>query len=341
MMTPTSMNLSRIARIVRFIFLIMPVFLMIQAGTAAPVCAFEHFRIGTGGSTGVYYPIGKQIATGITMQAEQKDSPLHGIIAIAQNSAGSMENARMVSNGELGAGLVQADIASYAYNGQREFASEPHSAKLRAIASLYSEKFQMVVRKDAGIRSYNDLRGKRISVDEPGSGTRLVTEIVLSAYGLTENDILPQYLKPVFTEDKMKNGQLQGFSMMAGTPMAAVTKLLPVGLHLLAIDPFIAENITRRYPYLTKGNIEKDVYSGISETPTIEVYALFVVNSDMADDMAYALTEVLFSRKTKELLVQGHPQGKNITLASALNGISIPLHPGARRFYDDIKTSRQ
>jgi hypothetical protein len=324
-------------RIVR----ILPLFLAVLVCAASPVQALQHFRIGTGGSTGVYYPIGKLIATGITLQAQRPDSPLFGIIAIAQNSAGSIENARAVSSGELQAGLVQADIASYAYRGEKDFVAEPQSVKLRAIAGLYSEKYQMVVRKDAGIRRYQDLRGKRISVDEPGSGTRQVTEIVLAAHGLKEKDLLPQYLKPVFTEDKMRDGQLQGFAMMAGTPMAAMTTLLPVGVQLLAIEPAIAEKINKKYPYLIPGMIEKDAYPGIAGTPTIEVSALLVVSSDMTEDMAYALTEALFSGKTRELLIQGHPQGKNITPASALDGVSIPLHPGAQRFYDDHKISRR
>lgn len=335
------MNMSNISSIFRLVPQILAIVLTIQAGTVSPVYALKPFRIGTGGSTGVYYPIGKLIATGITMQAERKDSPLHGIIAIAQNSAGSIENARMVVNGELQAGLVQADIASYAYKREKDFATEPNSVKLRAIASLYSEKYQMVVRTDAGIQNYADLKGKRISVDEPGSGTRLVTDIVLAEYGLTENDLLPQYLKPVFTEDKMKDGQLQGFAMMGGTPMAAVNRLLPVGVHLLAIDTTVAWKINKKYPYLTPGKIEKDEYHGIPETPTLAVYALFVVSSDMTDDDAYALTEALFSEKTRQLLVQGHPQGKNITRASALNGLSVPLHPGAKRFYDASKDLHQ
>lgn len=335
------MRISCSPRFIRLLFLVLPALLIFLLEAAVPAHALQQFRIGTGGSTGVYYPIGKLIATGITRQAEQKDSPLHGTIAIAQNSAGSIENARTVTNGELEAGLVQADIASYAYKKEREFASEPNSMKLRAIASLYSEKYQMVVRNDAAIDSFEDLKGKRISVDETGSGTRLVTDIVLAEYGLTEDDLLPQYLKPVFTEDKMKDGQLQGFAMMAGTPMTAVSKLLPIGVHLLAIDPAVAQKITKKFPYLTPGTIARDEYPGIPETPTIGVYALLVVSSDMADDTAYALTETLFSQKTRELLVQGHPQGKNISPASALTGISIPLHPGAQRFYENNQNFRQ
>lgn len=308
--------------------------LLSLAATVTPALTMETFRIGTGGSTGVYYPIGKLIAKGITLEAREPGSPLQGLIAIAQTSAGSIENARAVVTGEIEAGLVQADVAAYAIRGEREFAAIPDSGKLRAIACLYAEKFQMVVRRDAEIETFRDLRGKRISVDEPGSGTRQVTDIVLAAYGLTEEDLQPQYLKPVFTEDKMRGGELDGFAMMAGAPMAAVTRLLPVGLRLLAIDPETAGKINRTYPYLTPGRIDGDIYPGIAEIPTIEVYALFVVSSDMPGDRAFALTEALFSPTTRELLTQGHQQGRNITKESATNGLSIPLHPGAKRFFD-------
>lgn len=332
---------SRAAIIGVFLFSRRLAVILLTLIAATPAIALETFRIGTGGSTGVYYPIGKLIAGGITLHAKQAGSPLHGLIAIAQNSAGSIENARAIVTGEIEAGLVQADIAAYALRGERDFAAMADSGKLRAIACLYAEKFQLVVRRDAGIEKFSDLRGKRISVDEPGSGTRQVADIVLAAYGLTEKDLRPQYLKPVFTEDKMRAGELDGFAMMAGAPMAAVTRLLPVGLRLLAIEPEIAGKINRTYPYLAPGRIEGGIYPGIAEIPTIEVYALFVVSSDMPDDRAFALTEALFSPATRNLLEQGHPQGRNITLDSALKGLSIPLHPGAQRFYDENGSRRQ
>lgn len=303
--------------------------------------ALNAFRIGTGGSTGVYYPIGKLIAGGITEAGAQPDSPLSGLVGVAQNSAGSIENVRAVVTGEVEAGLVQADIAAYAVKKERQFINIAHSEKLRAIACLYPEKFQMVVRSDSGIRSFDDLRGKRISVDEPGSGTREATAIVLAAFGLTEKDLRPQFLKPAYTEDRMINGELDGFSMMAGAPMSAVTKLLPNGIKLLSIPPEIAAAIHTTYPHLTPGIIGAGTYPGIGETPTIEVYALFVVSSDMADKTAYALAQAIFQPSTQKLLQQGHPQGRNISLSSARKGLSIPLHPGAEKYYQEYAETRQ
>lgn len=323
---------SALARVLPLLFVLL---------TCPPVQAFMPFRIGTGGSTGVYYPVGKLIAAGLTVSAAKDSSALRGFIGVAQNSAGSIENVRAVIAGELEAGMVQADIAALAYNRQGDFTGLSDADNVRAIAGLYSEKFQLVVRKDAGIDTFHDLKGKRISVDELGSGTRAVTNIVLRAYGMSETDLLPLYLKPAFTEDKMKSGQLQGFAIMAGAPNAAVSKLYDSGVTLLPIDPPVAAAISQHYKYLAPGKIGRDVYRDIPETPTLEVYALLVVGGKMSDDMAYAVTEALFSPETLKLLHEGHPLGKAITLDSALQGISIPLHPGAERFYKDRQLVKQ
>jgi uncharacterized protein len=295
--------------------------------------ALQPFRIGTGGSTGVYYPIGKAIAAGLTASAARQSSALGGYIGVAQNSAGSIENVRAVIAGELEAGMVQADIAAQADGRLGEFAGFPESVNIRAIAALYSEKFQLVVRKDAGVRGVGDLKGKRISVDELGSGTRTVMNIVLKAHGLAEEDLLPQYLKPAFTEDKMKSGELQGFAIMAGAPNGAVTRLFESGITLVPVAPDVATAINRQHQYLFPGKIAKGVYADVPEVPTLEVWALLVVSSTMADDVAHAVAEALFSPETLQHLHNGHPLGKNITLDSALQGLSIPLHPGAAEFY--------
>ena len=305
--------------------------------TATVVFAMQPFRIGTGGKTGVYYPIGTLIATGLTQQAKQQGSLLSGLIGVAQNSAGSIENVRGVVAGEIEAGLVQADIASFAHDGQPPFDTTNSNASIRAIASLYPEKFQIVVRKDAEITNFRDIKDKTISVDEQGSGTLAVMRILLDAYGMTENDFQPLYLKPVFIQDKIKSGQVQGFVMMAGAPMKAVTQLYETGVTLVPIDSVLASRVYEKHPYLFPGRVETDTYNNIPETLTLEVYALLVVNESMTEEVAYAITEMLFNEQTAALLTSGHPQGRSITLETALNGISIPLHPGARHFYQSRK----
>ncbi|MFT5725889.1 MAG: TRAP transporter TAXI family solute receptor [Desulforhopalus sp.] len=304
---------------------------------ATTVFAMQPFRIGTAGKTGVYYPIGTLIAQSLTLQAQQQGSRLGELIGVPQNSAGSIENVKGVVAGDIEAGLVQANIASFAHNSQPPFDKTNLNTSIRAIASLYSEKFQIIVRNDAGITNFQDIKNKKISVDEQGSGTLAVMRILLDAYGMTENDFHPLYLKPVFIEDRIKSGQVQGFVNMAGAPMKAVTQLYETGISLVSIDPVVASQVHEKYPYLFPGKIEENIYNGIPETLTLEVYALLVVNESLSEEVAYAITEMLFNKQTAALLSSGHPQGRSITLETALNGISIPLHPGARKFYHNRK----
>ena len=298
-------------------------------------------RIGTGGLTGVYYPIGKIIAHGLTgheskgLSQDQGEYGISGFIGVAQNSAGSIDNVHGVVSGEIEAGLVQADVAFRAYHNQNVFKGNKRSTSVRAIASLYPEKFQIVTRQDAQIQSFFDLKGKRISLDESGSGTLAVMRIVFEAHGMTEEDLFPVYLKPVFTHEKMISGELQGFVMMAGTPMKAISKLLDVGISLVSISPKIASSIQIKYPYLVPGRIPANTYPGIPETSTIQVHALLVVHESMDDHLVYQITESLWSQRTLSMLRKEHTRGESITPQSALKGLSIPLHPGAKKYYHE------
>ncbi|MFA5902667.1 MAG: TAXI family TRAP transporter solute-binding subunit [Desulfobacula sp.] len=297
------------------------------------------FRIGTGGKTGVYYPVGRLIAQGVTgvttekNTSEPRESGVPGLIGVAQNSAGSVENIKTIISGEIEAGFVQADDAANAFHATGPFAGKTEFKDIRALASLYPEKLHIAVRKDAGIKTVNDLKGKRMAVDEPGSGTLLVTRIILKAHGMTEKDFFPIYLKPVFTEEKIISGDLHGFVIMAGTPVDAVTKLIISGISLVPIDRNIAEKIHQAYPYLIPGVIPSQVYPDIPDIPTIEVYALLAVRKDMDEALVYRITASLWSPETLNLIKQGHPKGNTIALENALTGLSIPLHEGAKRFY--------
>ncbi len=318
--------------------LLAALFLLFTAADAQANPPLRLFRIGTGGATGVYYPVGKLIALGLTGDQAaggahfEENRGIPGYIGVAQHSAGSVENVRAVIRGDIEAGLVQADVAAMASRGEQHFRLEP-APSLRAIASLYPEKLQIVTRADAAIGRIQDFKGKRISIDEPGSGTLAVMQIVLAAHGLHETDFSAVYLKPVFTLEKMIRGDLDGFTMMAGVPMAAVSQLAPVELFMVPVDPEAAARIHAQTAYLVPGTIPKGVYPGVGDTPTLEVYALMVVAASCDPELVYRATRCLWSARTARLLEQGHPQGAVITLDNALKGISIPLHEGAERFY--------
>lgn len=297
------------------------------------------FRIGTGGPAGVYHPVGKLIAQGLTLAGEPARAAAAGgdppdrIIGVAQTSGGSVANVRALAAGEIEAGLVQADVAAWALQGERVFEGEAGVRAVRAVASLYAEKFQFVVRREAGLRSLPDSRGKRILVDEPGSGTLGVVRIVLDAYDMSESDIQPVYLKPHLIGDQLFTGDLQGFVIMAGVPADVVRRACEAGFTLLPVDAPVAARIHQRHPYLVPGEVAAGVYPRVARTPTIEVYALLLVHADTPEETVHRVTAALWSRETAGLLRNGHPQGRSITLETALEGLTVPLHPGAVRYY--------
>jgi TRAP transporter TAXI family solute receptor len=287
-------------------------------------------RIGTGGLLGVYYPVGKALAEGIT-----KAGVAPNLIALAQTSGGSEDNVRALAAGEIEAGLVQADTAHRALKGQGTFAGNVRAAGIRAVASLYPERLQIIARRDAGIRSVNDLRGKAISLDMTGSGTLAVMRVVLEAHGLTESDLSPVYLKPEFSQERLAQGKLHGVCLMAGTPAKAVSDIIGPDFSLVPVKADMAARIAERHPYLVPGLIPAGVYPGVPETETVEVRALLVVREDMDEALVHGLAEAIWSGQTLDLLRQAHVQGRSVQPESALTGLSIPLHEGAKRFYQE------
>ena len=288
----------------------------------------------------MYYPLGKLIAQGLTGRPEKDDSNhkgkgIPGLIGVAQNSAGSIENIKTLISGEIHAGFIQANDASHAFHSSGSFLDKNNFKDIRALASLYPEMLHIITRKDAGIRTFIALKGKRISLDEIGSGTLSVMQIVLKAHDMAEKDLVPVYLKPMFIENKIMNGDFHGFAIMGGAPMEAVINLLNTGIFLVPVQKDMAEKIHQTHPYLVPGIIPGDAYPDIPETHTIQVFALLAVRKDMDEALAYQVTASLWSRETMALIEQVHPKGKNIRIDNALTGLSIPLHEGALLFYKE------
>ncbi|EMS81717.1 TAXI family TRAP transporter solute-binding subunit [Desulfotignum phosphitoxidans] len=285
------------------------------------------FRIGTGGLMGVYYPIGRALGMGFS-----STGTADGRVAVAQTSGGSVANVRALAKKEIEAALVQADVAFRALKGTGPFSGEK-TPSLQAIASLYPERLQMMVRKDAGIHGVRDMKNKTVSLDESGSGTLAVMRIVLDAYGLRETDLNPVYLKPEFTIESLAQRRLDGISLMSGTPAPAIAQIMSPQFSLVPVDPEIAATIHQRHPYLLPGVIPADTYPGVPEIPTLEVYALLVVREDVDEALVYELTKTLWNAETQRLLQAAHPLGHAITMQSALHGLTLALHPGAVQFY--------
>ncbi len=304
------------------------------------------FRIGTGGIAGTYYPIGGMIAHAVSNPPGDRPCDQGGscgppgLVAIAQSANGSVANVEDIRQLNLESGFVQSDVAFWAYTGTGTFEDDPPISELRSIASLYHESIHIVTRKDAGIDEIRDLIGKRVSLDEPGSGTLIDAQLVLNEYGISPQDIEIEYLKPDVAIKRIRNNKLDAFFFVAGYPARAVSELaVDTELKLLPIDGPEVERLVARYRFFARDDIPAGVYPGVAPVETVSVGAQWLVAATVDAETVYGITKTLWSNSSRKLLDSGHAKGRHITLKSALQGIAVPLHPGAERYYNEIGIS--
>jgi TRAP transporter TAXI family solute receptor len=304
--------------------------LVVGLVTVAVAQGPKFFRIGTGGTAGTYYPVGGIIANAIS-------SPPN-LISTAVASNGSVANVNAIVGGQMESGFTQSDVAYWAYTGTGVFEGKPRVADLRAIANLYPESIHLVARKGAGIHTVADLRGKRVSLDEPGSGTLVDAKIIMGGWGLKESDIKPEYVKPNQAAEKMKDGALDAFFFVGGFPAAAITELATSGpgIELVAIDGPNAEKIRGDYKFFARDEVPTGTYKGVEAVKTLSVGAQWITSAKIDEATVYAATKGLWSDKARQALDAGHAKGKAIKKENALTGVGIPVHPGAEKFYREI-----
>lgn len=287
----------------------------------------KFFRIGTGGTGGTYYPIGGLIANSITSAS---------INASAVATNGSVANVNGIVGGAMESGFSQADVNFWAYSGTGIYEGKPKVEELRAIANLYPESVHIVVRKGSNIATLADLKGKRVSLDEPGSGTLVNARAILGSAGITEKDIKPEYLKQQQCAEKLKDGSLDAYFQTTGFPQGTLTELATTnGFDLLALDGEVAAKLKAQYKFFADDAIPEGTYKGVKGIKTLAVGAQWVTSSKIDAGLVYEVTKGLWSDKTRAALDGGHAKGKAIVKTSALQGIGIPLHAGAEKFYKE------
>ena len=304
----------------------------------------KFFRIGTGGTAGTYYPIGGLLANAISNPPGSRacndggSCGAPGVVATAVASNGSVANINGIQSGSLESGFTQSDVAYWAYTGTGVYEGKPKVADLRLIGNLYPETIHLVARKGANIRSVADLKGKRVSLDEPGSGTLVDARIILGAYGLTEKDVTAEYLKPNQAGDKMKDGGLDAFFFVGGYPTSAISELATsgAGIDLVPVTGPEVDKMRQQYGFFSPDTIPANTYKGVGEVKTIAVGAQWVTSAKQPDALIYEVTKATWNDNTRKLLDAGHAKGKAITKGSATVGAGIPFHPGAERFYKEI-----
>ncbi len=290
-----------------------------------PPAPYE-LRIFTGGTGGVYYPLGTKLAEMLNKYSGGR------IKATASTSGASVANARALAQGDANLIFIQNDIAFYAYKGIYMFEGSRVEV-IRGVAVLYPEIIQIVVRADSGIRSLRDLEGKIVAVGAPGSGTAVEAEIILRAAGLWDK-ITPQYLDFRQAAESLKLGTVHAAFIVAGIPTAAVQELaatIPVNLVSIPQD-LHSKLVAQGYRFFIPVTVPKGTYPGMTEdVQTLAVLAMLAVRADVPDDVVYMILDIMFTHIAE--LRAAHARAEAISLEKALEGMPIPLHPGAIKYY--------
>jgi TRAP transporter TAXI family solute receptor len=260
-----------------------------------------------------------------------------GLVATALASNGSVANVNGIAGGTLESGFAQSDVVSWAQTGTGIWEGQPAVEKLRMIANLYPESIHLVASAGSGIESVADLAGKAVSLDEPGSGTLVDARIILEAYGLSEDEVDAAFLKPDQAAERMRDGAMDAFFFVGGFPAGAIAEI--ASQHDITLVPIAGEEaagIVAEYPFFAEHVVPGGTYEGVADdVTTLSVGAQWVTSADQPEELVYGITKALWNDNTRALLDNGHAKGKSITSDTALDGVGIPLHPGAERFYKE------
>ena len=300
-------------------------------GLALPALAQQGNRISitTGGTGGVYYPMGGGMANVLS-----KNVP--GLQATAEVTGGSVDNLKLIGAGKSEVGFAMVDAAWEASQGLDKFKDNKVSA--RTLMVLYPNKMQVVTIDGTGINKLSDLKGKRVSTGSPGSGVEVMTLRVLEAMGIDpKKDIKQERLGAAESVNAIKDRKIDAFFWVGGAPTAALTDLAATpGIKMKMLDHAEAvEAMNKKYgPLYTKGTIAANAYQGMDKAvDNIDVWNILVTNDKMSDQMAYNIVKTLIEKKPD--LVAVHKEAENIDLKSQNTGSPIPFHPGAKKYFEE------
>ncbi|MCP4718405.1 MAG: TAXI family TRAP transporter solute-binding subunit [Desulfobacteraceae bacterium] len=288
------------------------------------------FGIATGGTGGTYYPLGGMLAQMISNKTVINGKKLS---ATAETGNASVANATLLSRKGIESAFVAADILDAAYKGTKQFKGK-NLKNIRALGALYPETVQLVVRANAGVSTFTDLKGKSISSGSPGSGQWQLLGDLLASFGLDrKTDISEDYSSFSQSVEKIKDGNLDASLITAGSPTASVLEL--ANHHEIKILPLTGPAIAKLQkvqPYYANAVLPANTYKGQNtDVKTIAVRAIWATHDGLDETIAYNVVKALY--ENTETLAKVHVKGKEISLAKALESISIPLHPGAEKYY--------
>lgn len=288
--------------------------------------------IGTGGVTGVYYAAG-----GAICRLMNKERAKHGIRCSVESTGGSVYNVNTIKAGELDFGVAQSDVQYNAVKGMAQFKDGGAHADLRAVFSVYPEPLTVLARKEAGVTKFEDFKGKRFNVGNPGSGTRDTIATLMVAMGMKTSDFsLTSELKPDEHGAALCDNKIDGFGYVVGSPAANIQDpTTTCGAKLVPITGPAVDKLVKEYPYFATATIPGGMYPGNPDAvKTFGVVASFVTSAKVPDDVVYAMVSAVFDNfeEFKKL----HPAFANLDPKDMVSsGMSATLHPGAVKYYKE------
>lgn len=290
--------------------------------------AVTRINMGAGWVTGVYYPLAGAMS-------RIAHTSIDNISLTVESSGASAVNSRMIGSGDLDMAIVQNDVAFYAYHGEGAAFDGNPIENMRGMFVLYPEPVQLVAAAGSGINSPSDLAGKNVALGPLGSGAEVNALQVLEGAGLTEDDLgSAERLEAGEAADFLRDGRVDAAFFTVGIGASVIDELsVMTDIYLVEIVGDYAATLIDTYPFYASATIPADTYSNVPEATTIAVLSMVVCREDMDADLVYDFMKGIFDNI--DTIHGAHDVGRLVTLDSALDGMSVPLHPGAERFFEE------
>lgn len=301
---------------------------VVAMGFAASAQAQEQISVATGGTGGVYFPMGGGLAEIINNHVE-------GYSATAEVTGASVENMGLIATGDADLALGLADTVAQAYTGTGRFEGQ-QLEMVRGLASVYANMIQIVTLEGSGITSLDDMRGKRISIGAPGSGTEVNTAAILEANGISYDDIDEQRLNFNETADALANGDIDAGFWSVGAPNSSILNLATTNnIVMIQLSEEELAAAQSADPTFARTTLAGGTYTGVDADLTVlGIPNVLVVSSEMPEDLAYNITRAMFENIAELRAV--HPAANETTVEFTLSATPVPLHPGALRYYEEV-----
>ena len=281
----------------------------------------------SGGTSGTYYPVAGAIA-------QVWGDAVPGLVVDVQATGASAENLNLLNKGDAEIAIVQNDVMYYANSATEGFANAAPNEGFLTLGTVYPEVCQLVVAGSSDIQTVADLKGKAVSIGAMGSGVESNAKQILAAAGLTVDDIQVQNLDFAESANAIKDGSIAAAFVTAGTPTTAVTELATTNdIRVLSLGDDVIKTLCETYSFYTPYEIAADVYNAAEATQTVAVKATIVVKADLDEELVYNMTKGLF--ENLDAVAAAHAKGAEMSLEGAIEGVSVPLHPGAAKYFEE------